>query len=150
VARFLLLLILIVPVLEIALIIAVGQQIGILATIGLLIGAGILGAILLRQQGLAALMRMRGDLSARRVPARAMADTMMIGLAAILMVIPGFISDILAIALLIPPVRSAIYAALSRNIVVVNPYGTQSGPQTIELPPEDFRPRPNLRPDNDA
>jgi UPF0716 protein FxsA len=139
VARLFLILLLIVPVLEIAVIIAVGQQIGLLPTIALLVGAGVLGAFLLRQQGIATLMRLRGDLAERRMPARALADTMMIGLAAVLMVLPGFLSDIVALALLIPPVRGAIYAALARNVVVVTPYDTPQRNPTIELPPEDYR-----------
>lgn len=139
VARLFLILVLIVPVIEIAVIIAVGQRIGLLPTIALLVGAGLLGALLLRQQGMATLMRLRGDLAERRMPARALADTMMIGLAAVLMVLPGFLSDIVALALLIPPVRGAIYAALARNMVVVSPHDAPPANPTIELPPEDYR-----------
>lgn len=140
-ARIALIMLLILPVIEIALIIAVGQSIGLLPTLALLLGAGILGAVLLRQQGLDAVMRMRRDISARRVPARAMADAMMVGIAAVLLVVPGFMSDIVAIGLLLPPVRVWIYGAIARKVVVVTPSTQPAPPDTIELPPEDFRPR---------
>jgi Protein affecting phage T7 exclusion by the F plasmid len=146
-ARIALIGLILVPIVEIALLIKVGQTIGLLWTLGLLIAATLGGALLLRLEGLAVIGQMRASVETGRLPARTVADAIMIGLAAVLLVLPGFLSDILAIALLLPPVRSLIYAALSRRMVVVDT-GAGSyqdprvrGPRTIDLDDEDYRQR---------
>ena len=151
-ARLLLLAIIILPLVEIAVFIKVGQLIGVLPTLGLIIAAAIGGGLLLRQQGLSVVNRMRGELSARRLPGRAFLDAALIGVAALLLVLPGFLSDIAALLLLLPPVRTAVYALLARNVTVVTtghgrPYHDPftdrrvQGPETIDLDNDDYRPR---------
>ena len=151
-ARFLILGIIILPLVEIALFIKVGQTIGLLPTLGLIVGAALLGTVLLRQQGLSVVNRMRGELSARRLPGRAILDAALIGIAALLLVLPGFLSDIAALLLLLPPVRTALYALLARHVTVVatgaggpayDPYAERRvrGPSTIDLDDDDYRPR---------
>lgn len=151
-ARLSIILILLVPLIEIAVLIRVGQSIGLWPTLALLVGAGLGGALLLRQQGLATLMRLRADLGAGRMPVGAMADTVMLGLAGLLLVLPGLISDVIAIALLLPPVRNALYRALARRVRVVDPDTMRNGPfaqtrpplsrpETIELDEDDYRRR---------
>lgn len=148
-ARLLLLAIVALPLIEIAVMIKVGQAIGLLPTLGLLVGAAILGVVLLRQQGFSVLIEMRRRVEEGRVPARAVADAMMIGFAAVLLVLPGFLTDIAGIALLLPPLRTLIYGALARRFVVVKaggypPAGPSdprlSRPGTIDLDDEDYRP----------
>ena len=116
---FLPLLILAYPLLEIAVLIMIGSSIGVLATIGLIIGSGIIGAMLLRFQGFALLARMRSEINAGRMPEKEMADGAMIALGGVLLMIPGFISDVLGILLFIPQVRAMLRSYLSRNITVV-------------------------------
>lgn len=141
-ARVLILVLIVLPILEIAVLVQVGQSIGLLATLGVLLGAGLLGAWLLRQQGLGALQRLRATVSAGQMPARAIADAMMIGIAGVFLVLPGLLSDIAAIALLLPPVRALIYSALARRAVVLRPGRTPARRQgTIELDPDDYRQR---------
>lgn len=146
--RLLLIAIIALPLIEIAVMIKVGQTIGLLWTLALLIGAAILGGILLRQQGLSVLMDMRRNVNEGRVPAKAVADAMMIGLAALFLVLPGFLTDIAAIALLLPPVRALIYRALASRVVVVRSgSGYPREPQdprlsrrgTIDLDDDDYR-----------
>jgi len=94
------------------------------------------------------LAQMQSSLRRGAMPARALADAMMIGLAAVLLVLPGFLSDIVALSLLLQPVRSWIYASLSRG-VVVRTAGTGyrpsaepprvSRPDTIDLDHDDYR-----------
>lgn len=116
---FLPILILAYPLLEIAVLIMVGSSIGVFATIGLIIGTGILGAMLLRFQGFVLLTRMRSEINAGRMPEKEMADGAMIAFGGVLLMIPGFISDVLGILLFIPQVRSFLRAYLGRNITVV-------------------------------
>jgi UPF0716 protein FxsA len=144
-ARLLIIAVLLVPFVEIALLIKVGQTIGLWSTLLLLIAATALGAVLLRLQGLSIIGQMRASVSTGRVPGRTVADAMMIGFAALLLVLPGFLSDIAAIALLLPAVRTLIYRALARRVVVVDtgPGSPQDprirGPRTIDLDDEDYR-----------
>lgn len=146
--RLFLIAIIALPLIEIAVMIKVGQTIGLLWTLALLIGAAILGGFMLRQQGLSVLMDMRRKVDEGRVPGKAVADAMMIGLAALLLLLPGFLTDIAAIALLLPPVRALIYRALASRVVVVRPGGggprdpkdpRLTRPGTIDLDDDDYR-----------
>ncbi|GHA23351.1 membrane protein FxsA [Devosia pacifica] len=151
-ARLFIAALLLMPLIEIAVMIKVGQIIGLLPTLALLVGAGLLGMVLIRQQGLSMVMQMRRNVAAGELPARAVADAMMIGFAAVLLLLPGFLTDIGALLLLLPPVRDFIYRSLARNMVVVTttgprggPYGRGGdgrrvpGPDTIELDEDDYR-----------
>jgi UPF0716 protein FxsA len=150
-ARFFALGLLLLPIVEIALFIKVGQTIGLFPTLALVIAAAVFGAMLLRQQGLSVVNQLRGNISAGQLPARTIADTMMIGLAGLMLILPGFLTDILALALLLPPVRGWIYGALASRVKVVETAsyraqrdpqdGRIHGPGTIDLDEEDYRPK---------
>jgi UPF0716 protein FxsA len=150
-ARFFALGLLLLPIVEIALFIKVGQTIGLFPTLALVIIAAIAGGLLLRLQGMSVLNQLRGNISSGRLPGRTIADTMMIGLAALLLILPGFLTDTLALALLLPPVRSWIYNSLASRVTVVEttsyrthpaaPDGRIGAPETIDLDEEDYRPK---------
>ena len=148
-ARFLALGLLVLPIVEIAIFIKVGQTIGLFPTLALIIGAALLGGFLLRQQGLSVLTQLRGNVSAGRMPGRTIADAMMIGVAALFLVLPGFLSDVVALALLLSPVRGWLYAALARRVKVVDTSTsyrrhdarTDRIEGTIDLDDDDYRPR---------
>ena len=146
-ARFFVIGLIVLPIIEIAIFIKVGQLIGLLPTLGLIIGAALLGGLLLRQQGLSVLGQLRSNVNTGRLPGRTIADAMMIGVAALFLVLPGFLSDIVALALLLPPVRSWIYAALASRVSVVETASyRREGPRlggegTIDLDEDDYRPR---------
>lgn len=137
------------PIIEIAIFIKVGQLIGLLPTLALIVGAAVLGGLVLRQQGLSVLGQLRNNVNSGHMPARSIADTMMIGLAALLLVLPGFLTDVAALALLLPPVRGWIYAALASRVTVVDTTTTyrRQDPSagriegTIDLDDDDYRPR---------
>ncbi|MDB5473143.1 MAG: FxsA family protein [Devosia sp.] len=149
--RFVALGLIVLPIVEIAIFIKVGQTIGLLPTLALVIGAALLGMLLLRLQGLSVLMQLRSNVSAGHMPARTIADTMMIGLAAVFLVLPGLLSDAVALLLLVPGVRSWIYAALAKRVTTVastrarapnDPHGRPlKGPGTIDLDQDDYRPQ---------
>lgn len=93
------------PLLELFVIVQVGQAIGALATFGLLVLGMVLGALLLRSQGRLAWRRFRTALSAGRVPAAEAIDGTLVVMGASLLIVPGFISDALGLLLLLPPTR---------------------------------------------
>lgn len=120
-----------VPVVEIALFIQSAHWIGILPTIALAIGAGILGMALLRRQGLEVLLRTRAQMDRGEAPVGEVFDGVCLALAGVLLVLPGFFSDFIALALLLPPVRMALRGLLLARMTV---HGAppHSGPQVIE------------------
>jgi UPF0716 protein FxsA len=112
VALLLVLIFIVLPVAEIYVIIKVGEAIGVLPTIALLILDGFLGAALLRSQGRAAWRRFNEAMAAGRVPAREVLDGAMVIVGGAFLITPGFISDVIGLLLLIPPSR-----ALFRGLV---------------------------------
>jgi UPF0716 protein FxsA len=112
----LLLLFIIVPIAELAVIIQVGQEIGVWWTIALLIADSLLGSLLMRAQGRAAWRRFAEATQARRVPAREVLDGALIILGGALLLTPGFLTDIAGLALLLPPSRAVIRALLVRRL----------------------------------
>jgi len=113
----LILLFILVPIAELYVIIQVGQAIGAMATIAILIADSLLGAALLRAQGRAAWRRFNEALAQSKVPAREVVDGVLIIFGGALLLTPGFITDILGLILLIPPARAGIRAVLARRLV---------------------------------
>jgi UPF0716 protein FxsA len=116
-AIFLLLAFIVVPLIELYVIIQVGQAIGLVPTIILLFLDAVLGAALLRSQGRAAWRRFNLALSERRMPHREVFDGVLVILGGALLLTPGFVTDIFGLLLLIPPSRDAIRAVASRLLV---------------------------------
>lgn len=92
-------------VLELWILVKLGSTIGILQTILLVLGAGIIGAWIAKWQGLHAILRVQNELRQGVVPTRTIGDGALILVAGLLLLLPGVISDVLGIALLIPPIR---------------------------------------------
>lgn len=139
-ARFLLALILL-PVAEIAVLIWLADLTNWLVVIGLLIGAGLLGAFLARQQGLRSLSRLSEEFARGQMPAEAIFDAMLVSFAALLLILPGLLSDVVAILLLWPVSRRAIKAALRRGTRgrVTTTYYTNFEPQREDFGSRDPR-----------
>lgn len=108
----LLLLLILIPIAELYVIIQVGQAIGALPTLGLLLLSSILGGVLLRSQGRLAWRRFRTALSAGRAPAREVVDGALVIFGGSLLIVPGFISDVFGLLLLLPPTRIAVRKVL--------------------------------------
>jgi UPF0716 protein FxsA len=104
-----------VPILEIYVIIQVGQAIGALWTIALLIADSVLGSILMRSQGRAAWRRFQLALAEGRVPAREVIDGVLVIFGGAFLLTPGFCSDIVGALLLLPPTRALFRRALVRR-----------------------------------
>ena len=112
----LLLLFLIVPLAELFVIIQVGQELGALNTIGLLILVSVVGAWLVKREGMGVWRRFQRQVESGVVPGREIADGVMILFAGALMMTPGFLTDLLALSLLLPPVRAALRATAMRRV----------------------------------
>lgn len=107
--RFILpLLFLLVPIVEIALLIAVGQTIGLWPTLAIVIGTAILGTIVISRQGFTTLRKANEALAAGKPPVDAVVDGMFLFIAGALLLSPGLLTDALGFLLLIPPVRTLI------------------------------------------
>ena len=140
-------LLLAIPLLEIAVFVVVGGQIGVLATLGLVLLTAVAGSILLRIQGFGLLARVQNTLNEGRVPGRDLVHGVMIMIAGILLLTPGFVTDTLGFLLFVPAIRDAGWAFLRKRIVVVTPGGAQrpgpDGPgrgraRTIDLDMADY------------
>ena len=105
-----------VPFAEIYVLLQVGHAIGVVNTLGLLILISVVGAWLAKREGLGVLRRMQRSIDSGRVPGTELVDGFLILMAGALMLTPGFLTDILAVLLLLPPVRAVVRAELRRRL----------------------------------
>lgn len=113
--RFFLLFFLILPVLEITLLINIGGEIGVFATLGWLLLMVIAGITLLRVQGAATLMQARQLMAAGQAPTKALAKGVFVSVAAILLILPGFLTDLVGFLLLLPPLQRLLVNRWTKN-----------------------------------
>lgn len=116
--RSIFLLVLLVPFVEIYLLLKVGGIIGAFPTIFLVVFTAALGAGLLRQQGFATFQRLQANLAQGTIPAYEMIEGPIILVGGILLLTPGFITDILGFACLIPQLRRKIAQYVIENHLV--------------------------------
>jgi UPF0716 protein FxsA len=118
----LLILFIVVPIAELYVIIQVGQAIGALPTIAILIADSVIGSALLRSQGRTAWRRFNEALAAGRVPAREVLDGALVIFGGAFLITPGFITDVVGALLLLPPTRAGfrrlLVRAFSRRFIV--------------------------------
>jgi UPF0716 protein FxsA len=139
------------PFLEIAGFIVVGSKIGVLATLALVILSIFLGVFLLRLQGFGLIQKIREETAAGRTPKRELVHGVMLVFAAFLLIIPGFITDIIGLLLFIPAVRDIGWRFIRDRVVVVNSGNRRSSrtspsqikDKVIELDPEDYSSKPD-------
>jgi UPF0716 protein FxsA len=112
----LVLLFIVVPIAELAVVIQVGQQIGVLWTVAILVVDSILGSVLMRAQGRTAWRRFNEAIAAGKVPAREVLDGALVVFGGLLLLTPGFITDFLGLLLLIPPTRALVRGILARRL----------------------------------
>lgn len=105
---FLFLLFTVVPVVELTLLYLLGSSIGMWPTLALLLLTGVAGVALARWQGTKALLRIQRRLARGQLPASELFDQVLILVAGILLVVPGILTDVVGLTLLIPPMRSLI------------------------------------------
>jgi UPF0716 protein FxsA len=111
----LLLLFIAVPLLELYVILQVGQAIGVLPTIAILVADSLLGSILMRSQGRLAWRRFNLAVAEGRVPAREAIDGVLVVFGGALLLTPGFVTDVLGALLLLPFTRPLVRRVLVRR-----------------------------------
>lgn len=108
---------LVVPIIEIYLLIQVGAVIGALPTILLVVATAVIGAYLLRQQGLSTLSRFQQNMATGVLPAREMLEGVLLLIGGALLMTPGFFTDAIGFMCLIPMTRQLFVAQLIKRSV---------------------------------
>ncbi len=140
----------VVPIAELYVIIQIGQGIGALPTILILVADSILGSLLMRSQGRAAWRRFTQATGSGRVPAREVFDGALIIFGGALLLTPGFLTDIAGLVLLLPPTRAVVRKLLVRHFaarMVASAAQTVGGERGRRGPPP---PRPSGEHDVEA
>lgn len=110
----LVILFIVIPIAELYVIIQVGQLIGVVPTLILLLADAVLGSMLLKHEGRSAWRRFNEALAARRFPGKEVADGVLIVIGGTLLLTPGFLTDIFGLLLLLPPTRAIARRVLKR------------------------------------
>ena len=146
------LLILALPLVEIATFVLVGSRIGVLPTVALVVLSSIAGTILVRVQGFGVLSRIRRQLEEGGNPGRELAHGVMILLAGLLLLIPGFVTDVIGLLLFIPAIRDIGWRLVKRRFAIARGAGGHSRPQpsaqseqTIDLGAGEYSKAPNRK-----
>ena len=131
----------------------VGDVIGLWPTLAMILVTAIIGSVLLRVQGFGIVNRIQSELQANRVPARDLIHGVMIMIAGVLLLTPGFITDSLGFLLFVPPIRDWAWSMIKSRVNVSTMGGTAQRGQhhhpssakdgTIDLDEEDYRREPD-------
>ncbi|MFW5967018.1 MAG: FxsA family protein [Persicimonas sp.] len=105
----------VIPIVELAILIPLGGWIGVWPTVALVVATGILGAVLGKQQGIAAWRRIRHDLRQGKLPGDSLLDGLAILIAGAFLITPGVLTDIAGMVLLIPALRSPVKKYLKKR-----------------------------------
>ena len=139
----LLLLFTLVPLIELALLIKLGQLTSTAMTIGIVILTGIIGAYLARREGIKAWRRLEKSIREGVSPADELIDALLILIAGAVLITPGLLTDLFGFGLLIPPMRRWVRNKLSRHfhslIMISTPDARQQqyDYDIIDVPPQD-------------
>ena len=115
----LVLLLLVMPVVELAVIVQVAEEVGVLNTLALLIAVSIAGAWLLKQQGLATWHALQTTMARGEMPTKEATDGALILLGGALLLTPGFVTDAVGLLLLVPPTRAVLKSAFRKLLGVL-------------------------------
>lgn len=108
------LLLLAMPVVELAVIVQVAEEIGVLETLALLVAISIAGAWLLKQQGLAMWRSLQATMARGEVPTKEATDGAVIVFGGALLLTPGFVTDVFGLLLLLPPTRALVKSSFRK------------------------------------
>ena len=141
----LLLALIVVPIVELYVIVQVGQGIGILPTLALLVVMSLLGGYLLRREGTRTWRALREALQAGRLPAREVADGALVILGGALLLTPGFATDLFGLLCILPPTRAVLRRVLTGVVARRLGAGGLAGGRFGRRPTRPADPRPGPR-----
>ncbi|MCW8944926.1 MAG: FxsA family protein [Sedimenticola sp.] len=126
-----------IPLVELYFMIEVGSYIGALPTILLTVFTAVLGGLLVRIQGFSTAMRVRAGMDRGEVPAIEMLEGVVLLFSGILLLLPGFFTDLFGFLALVPPIRRAVIVGFLKRSGTIQPVaGAESGrppePRVIE------------------
>lgn len=121
-----------VPLVELYLLIEIGRGIGALYTIALCLLTAALGTALLRQQGIQTLARARVNLDRGTLPAIELMEGVALAVGGVLLLTPGFVTDVIGFACLLPPTRRVLVSLLLRRVKTTRSGADHPGRITIE------------------
>lgn len=116
--QILFLVFIIVPIIEIAVLMQIGELIGGWPTVGVVILTAWLGAVFVKQQGLATIQNLQLKMAQGELPSQEIVAGLLLLVAGVLLVTPGFVTDFFGLSLLIPQVRLAIVKKLQKHLVM--------------------------------
>ncbi len=154
--RLLFLLFLIVPLIEIGIFILVGQAIGLWLTLGGVVVTALIGSAIIRVQGLSLISEIQRLMGVGTLPARQIADGVMLAISGALLLTPGYFTDAIGFALLVPGFRTLVYNYLKSRIQIVGTFqagsrheagfsdpfrdtGAAEDPDIVDLDEKDWR-----------
>ncbi|QYJ97132.1 FxsA family protein [Shewanella alkalitolerans] len=114
----LLIIFVLIPVIELNVLIRVGETLGSWTTVGLVIFTAVVGVSLVRSQGIHTLMQVQQKLARGEAPGQEIVEGMMLAMAGLLLLIPGFVTDFIGLLLLTPLTRAPIAAFLYKRMQV--------------------------------
>lgn len=122
-------------------------------TLGMILVTAVLGSILLRVQGFATLRRIQEQTRNKQVPGRELVNGVMILIAGVLLLTPGFVTDSIGFLLFFPPLRHFLWTAIASKVVVQtsSSFGNHGQPErphnagdtVVDLDPSEFSEKPN-------
>ena len=137
--RFLFVLFIIIPIIEIALLIQVSDVIGGVATIALVVITAILGAKMVKQQGMGALQNAQTQMAQGQMPAKELFTGICVIIAGVLLLTPGIMTDVFGLLLLTPAIRNKLAAGLASQATVRMSTGMQQGASPYTQQPHSMR-----------
>lgn len=124
------------PLIEIALFVTVGGWLGLWPTLVIVIGTGVAGVMVIRWQGMRSLADLRLAAAQGRNPGGAMADSAIVAVGGMLLILPGFLTDTLGLLLMVPPLRRVLIRTVAARMHVIvpdQPFGRrESGIEVID------------------
>ena len=135
----LLLIFILVPLLELYILIRIGQLLGAEVTIALVVVTGILGAIFVRTQGFSLITKIKHDLNEGELPHKRLLEGVCILVSGLLLLTPGLLTDLAGFMLLIPPLRIRMINTLLKRF---STYIRKESPTTVTWTPQNRFPNP--------
>nr|WP_246624848.1 FxsA family protein [Oceanobacter mangrovi] len=128
----------VVPLIELAVLIKVGSYIGVLWTVLIIFLTAVLGVRILKQQGMGVLMRAQQKMNEGALPASELAEGFLLALAGALLLTPGFVTDAVGFALLVPQIRRSmlgnVMKVIKPRVVVGGGFGQRPQADPFQQP----------------